>query len=311
MPDALLSPWVAFFAVVVLLFAIDLLWGSRGTDLRAAVLWSAVWIGAGLAFGVWVWATQGGTAATAYYTAYLLEKSLSVDNIFVFVLVFAELRIPASQQHRVLLLGILGALVMRALMIWLGVYLLARFHWVTYPFAALLLIAAIRLLFGESAERRIVKDSCAACSTWVAWFIPVTSYDGGPHFIVRDAGRLVATPMLVALILIETTDLIFALDSIPAVLAITRDPYIVYSSNVFAMLGLRSLYFVLADVVQRFHYLRPGLATVLCFVAAKMLLAGTIEIPVAVSLVVIVAIVLVALAASWAFPRHASVQAGS
>lgn len=310
MPDTLLSPWIVFFAVVALLFAIDLLWGSRGTSLRAAVAWSALWVGAGLTFGLWVWASQGTGAAAAYYAAYLLEKSLSVDNIFVFVLVFAELRIPPERQHRVLLLGIVGALVMRALMIWLGIYLLARFHWVIYPFAALLLVAALRLLFGESGERRIVKNSCAACSTWVAWFIPVTSYDGGPHFVIRDAGRLVATPMLVALILIETTDLIFALDSIPAVLAITRDPYIVYTSNVFAMLGLRSLYFVLADAVQRFHYLRPGLAAILCFVAAKMLLAGTVEIPVAVSLLVIVAVVLLALAASWMFPRQATAQAG-
>jgi tellurite resistance protein TerC len=277
--------------------------------LRAAALWAAVWVGAGLAFGLWVWASHGATAATAYYTAYLLEKSLSIDNIFMFVLVFAELRIPASQQHRVLLLGILGALVMRALMIWLGVYLLARFHWVTYPFAALLLIAAVRLLFGESAEQRLVKQSCAVCSTWVAWFIPVTDTGSGQRFVVREAGKLVATPMLVALILIETTDLIFALDSIPAVLAITRDPVIVYTSNVFAKLTLRTLYFVLADVIGRFHYLRPGLAVVLCFVAVKMLLAGTVDIPVGASLLLIVAIVLVTLVASWAFPRHATAQA--
>ena len=210
-----MQPWAGFFALVVLLLAIDLLLGSRGTDLRAAALWSVVWVGAGLAFGLWVWATQGGDLATAYYAAYLLEKSLSVDNIFVFVLIFSELRIPAHLQHRVLLFGIAAALVMRAVMIWLGVYLLARFHWVVYPFAALLLLAAARLLFGESAERRIVKESCAACSTWVARFIPVTPVGQGQRFLLRQHGKLVATPMLVALILIETTDLIFALDSIP------------------------------------------------------------------------------------------------
>jgi tellurite resistance protein TerC len=304
MLEAFLHPWASFFALVVLLFAIDLLVGSRGTDLRAAVLWSVIWVGAGLAFGLWVWATQGSDVATTYYAAYLLEKSLSVDNIFVFVLIFSELRIPAHQQHRVLLLGIAGALVMRAAMIWLGVYLLARFHWVIYPFAALLMLAAARLLFGESAERRIVKESCAACSTWVARFIPVTPVGQGQRFLLRQGGKLVATPMLVALILIETTDVIFALDSIPAVLAITRDPYVVYTSNVFAMLGLRALYFVLADVVHRFHYLRPGLALILAFVACKMLLAGTIDIPVAVSLIVIAGIALLALAASWAFPKQ-------
>jgi len=299
----ILSPaWLVFAALVVALFAVDMLWGSRGGGLRGALGWSAVWVGAGVAFGLWVWASRGGIAATEYYAAYLLEKSLSIDNIFVFVLIFSELRIPAGQRHRVLLFGVVSALVMRAIMIWLGVYLLARFHWVIYPFAALLLIGALRLLFGESAERRAVKEACAACSTWVARIVPVTPYMQDQRFFLHRGGRWVATPLFVALILIETTDVIFALDSIPAVLAITSDPYIVYTSNVFAMLGLRSLDFVLAGVVQRFHYLRAGLAAVLCFVAAKMLLAGTIDISVGVSLGVIVAIVLAALAASWAFP---------
>ena len=302
MLEALSPDWIAFFALVVALFAIDLIWGSRGGDLRTALSWSAVWVGGGLIFGIWVWASQGGTAATTYYTAYLIEKSLSIDNVFVFVLIFSELRIPAGQQHRVLLLGVVGALAMRALLIWLGVYLLSRFHWVIYPFAALLLVAALRLLFGESTERRLVKEACAACSTWVARIVPVTPYMQGQRFFLHRGGRWVATPLFVALILIETTDLIFALDSIPAVLAISRDPYIVYTSNVFAMLGLRSLYFVLADVVQRFRYLRTGLAAILGFVAAKMLLSGVIEIPVATSLIVILAIVLAAIAASWVFP---------
>ena len=229
---------------------------------------------------------------------------MSVDNIFVFVLIFSQLQIPAHQQHRVLLLGIVGALVMRAILIWFGIYLLERFHWVIYPFAALLLVAALRLLFGENVERRYVKESCAACSTWIARFIPVTPVGHGQRFVVREQGRLVATPMLVALIVVETTDLIFATDSIPAVLAITRDPYIVYTSNIFALLGLRALYFVLADVVQRFHYLRPGLAAILCFVACKMLLTGIVDISVAVSLIVIVVIVLLAVAASWKFPKQ-------
>jgi len=308
MLEALLEPWAVFFALIIFLFAIDLLLGSRDTGLRTAVLWSGIWIGAGLTFGLWTWASQGGDVATAYYTAYLLEKSLSIDNIFVFVLIFSELRIPARQQRRVLLLGVVGALVMRAAMIWFGVYLLERFHWIIYLFAALLLIAATRLLFGESAERRIVKESCAACSSWVAWLVPVTPLSQGQQFLLRQRGKLVATPMFVALILIETTDLIFAMDSIPAVLAITRDPYVVYTSNIFAMLGLRALYFVLADIVRRFHYLRPGLALILCFVAGKMLLTGMIDIPVAVSLIVIAGIVLLALAASWLFPRQEQVR---
>jgi TerC family integral membrane protein len=308
MLDSFVQPWAAFFGLVILLFAIDLFFGSRGQDLRVAALWSAIWVGAGLAFGIWIWAFQGSDVAIAYYAAYFLEKTLSVDNIFVFVLIFSELRIPSNQQHRVLLLGVVAALVMRALMIWLGIYLLQRFHWVIYPFAALLLIAAGRILFGESAERRLVKESCAACSTWVARLIPVSPVAQGQRFLVREHAKLLATPMLVALVLIESTDLIFALDSIPAVLAITRDPYVVYTSNIFALLGLRALSFVLADVVLRFHYLRPGLAVILGVVACKMLLTGTIDIPVAASLIVIVGIVLAALAASWAFPEQEQVR---
>jgi tellurite resistance protein TerC len=305
MLEPLFQQWAAFFGLVILLFTIDLLFGSRRADLRAAMLWSAIWVGAGLAFGLWIWMFQGGgEVATVYYAAYFLEKSLSVDNIFVFVLIFSQLQIPARQQHRVLLLGIVGALVTRAVLIWFGIYLLERFHWVIYPFSGLLLVAAIRLLFGEIAERRVVKESCAACSTWIARVIPVTPAAHGQRFVLREHGKLVATPMLVALILIETTDLIFATDSIPAVLAITRDPYIVYTSNIFALLGLRALYFVLADIVQRFRYLRPGLAAILCVVACKMLLTGMVDISVAVSLIVIVGIVLVAVIASWMFPKQ-------
>jgi len=304
MLELLIQPWTAFIVLVVLLFTVDLLSGSRGTDLRAAILWSAIWVGAGLAFGLWIWRLQGSQIAAEYYAAYLLEKSLSADNIFVFVLIFSELRIPSHQQHRVLLWGVAGALVMRAILIWFGVYLLERFHWIIYPFAGLLLVAALRILFGENVERRYVKESCTACSTWIARFIPVTPVGHGQRFVVREQDRLVATPMLVALIVVETTDLIFATDSIPAVLAITRDPYIVYTSNIFALLGLRALYFVLADVVQRFHYLRPGLAAILCFVACKMLLTGIVDISVAVSLIVIVGIVLLAVAASWTFPKQ-------
>src|SRR5262245_7108996 len=296
------AAWLVFFGAVAALFTLDMVRGSRGGDLGTALGRSALWVGSGLLFGLWVWASRGGPAATEYYAAYLLEKALSIDNIFVFVLIFAELRISLNMQHRVLLLGVASALVMRALMIWLGVYLITRFHWVIYPFAVLLLIAALRLLVGEGTERRLVRDACAACGTWVVRIVPVTPYMPDQRLFLHRGGRWVATPLFVALILIETTDIIFALDSIPAVLAITRDPFIVYTSNVLAMLGLRSLYFVLADVVQRFRYLRTGLAAVLCLVAAKMLLSGTIEVPVVTSLIVILAVVLVALAASWIIP---------
>ena len=232
------------------------------------------------------------------------RKSLSVDNIFEIVLIFSQLRIPAPSaasrappRHR--------RRARHARADDLGRRLSApAFPLGDLSIAALLLFAAVRLLFGENTERRLVEESCAACTTWVAKIIPVTPMADGQRFLVRINGKLMATPMFVALILIETTDIIFALNSIPAVLAITRDPYIVYTSNIFALLGLRALYFVLADVVGRFHYLRPGLAAVLCFVACKMLLTGILEISTAASLGIIAAIVLIAIAASWVFPKQ-------
>lgn len=238
----------------------------------------AFWIAVALAIGVWVAVSQGATVAAEYYAAYLLELSLSVDNIFVFVIVFAELRIPAEHQRRVLRWGIAGALVFRAVMIAAGIALVERFHWIMYPFAALILFAAWRMLFARERERRVVAGACDVCSTWIARVVRVSPVLHGHDFWRREAGRLVATPLLVALVVIETTDIVFALDSVPAVLAITRNPLIVYSSNVLAMFGLRSLYFVVSDAIDRLRYLRQGLATVLVFTAAKMVSAEWIHI---------------------------------
>ena len=221
------------------------------------ILWVVVWVGLGLALGLWILATQGTGAAAEYYAAYFLEKSLSVDNIFVFIIIFSELHIPAEYQRRVLRFGIAGALVFRALLIGAGIALIERFSWVTYPFAALILFAAWRLLFGAERERVVVQGACSVCDTWIARLVRVDPALHGHDFWRREGGRLVATPLFVALVVIETTDLVFALDSIPAVLAVTRNPFIVYSSNIMAMLGLRSLYFVLADVLDRMRYLRP------------------------------------------------------
>jgi len=229
------------------------------------------WIGVALAFGGGLAISKGGTAGAEYYAAYLLEFSLSVDNIFVFVIVFSELHIPAEHQRRVLGWGIAGALVFRALMIGAGIALVRRFHWITYPFAALILFAAWRMLFAERRERRVVERACDVCSTWIARVIPVSPVLQGHAFWRREGGRLIATPLFVALAVIETTDIVFALDSVPAVLAITRNPLIVYSSNVLAMFGLRSLYFVVSGALDRLRYLRQGLATVLLFTGAKMI----------------------------------------
>jgi tellurite resistance protein TerC len=304
--------WVLFASLVLAMLALDL--GALRTSrrepqeitLRSAALWSGAWIGLGLCFSLVVLALYGSGPALAYLTAYVLEKSLSVDNIFVFVLIFSELQIPPAQQRRVLYWGIVGALAARALLIAVGIYLLERFHWVIYPFAALIILAAGRLLWGREKERELVVGACAVCTSWVARFIPITPLLRGGQFWIRQNGRLVVTPLFVALIVVETTDVIFALDSIPAVFAVTREPFLVYTSNVFAMLGLRSLYFLLAGIVDRFRYLRVGLAAILLFVAGKMLSSEIVDVPTWVSLFVIAGALALAVTASllWA-PRPA------
>jgi len=266
------------------------------------------WVGVALAFGVWVAAARGGTAAAEYYAAYLLEFSLSVDNIFVFVIIFAELHIPAEYQRRVLGWGVTGALLFRASMIAAGITLFQRVHWIIYPFAGLLLLAAWRMLFAEERSRRVVEQACNVCSTWIARVVPVSPVLRGHHFWGREGGRLVATPLFVALVVIETTDIVFALDSVPAVLAITRRPLIVYSSNVLAMFGLRSLYFVVSAALGRLRYLRQGLAAVLVFTAAKMIGSSWIEISPGVSVGVIGVLLGVTIAASLRAPRRAARQ---
>jgi tellurite resistance protein TerC len=260
--------------------------------------WVIVWVGLGLALGLWVAATQGRSAATEYFAAYLLEESLSIDNIFVFVVIFSELHIPAEHQRRVLLFGVAGALVFRALAIGAGITLVERVQWITYLFAILILFAAWRLLFGAERERKVVKKACDVCDTWIARVVRVSPVLHGHDFWRRESGRLVATPLLVALVVIETTDIVFALDSIPAVLAVTRNPLIVYSSNVMAMLGLRSLYFVLSDAVYRLRYLRTGLAALLVFTAAKMLVSDWVQVSAGVSVAIIAAVLLATIAAS-------------
>ena len=264
------------------------------------LLWVAVWVGLGLALGLWVLGTQGIDAAAEYYAAYFLEQSLSVDNIFVFVIIFSELHIPAEYQRRVLQFGIAGALLFRALLIGAGIALIERFNWATYPFAALILFAAWRLLFGVERERKVVEGACNVCETWIARLVGVSPALHGHDFWRRVDGRLVATPLFVALVVIETTDLVFALDSVPAVLSVSRNPFIVYSSNIMAILGLRALYFVLSDVVDRLRYLRHGLALVLAFTAAKMLTHEWIHISAGVSVLVIGIILVTTIAASVA-----------
>ena len=297
--------WTVFWGATAILLLVDIAVGRTGrgrSTLRSAALWSAVLIGVGLLFGAWLSVRLGVDAGLLYLTAYLVEKSLSVDNLFVFILIFSNIGLPAPLQHRALFWGVAGALIMRAILIALGVYLLERFHWMIYPFAALLLFAAIRLLFGEKQQRKRVEAGCSLCSSWIARFIPIRPVSDSKRFLVREDGRLKATPLFVALIMVEVTDLVFALDSIPAVLAVTRDPFLVYTSNVFAILGLRSLYSLLAGVMQRLRFLRTGLAVMLLFVAAKMLLAEVIPISPRASLAAIATIFAASVLASRLFP---------
>ena len=267
---------------------------------RRAALWSAVWLGLGLGFGAWIAHARGGEAAVIYLTAYFLEMSLSIDNLFIFILIFSLTGIPAGLQQRALFWGIFGAIAMRAVMILAGVELLERFHWMVYPLAGLLVYAAYRMLRGE--EQRFVEKRCALCESWLARFVPIEPRLHGSRFVVRVNGRLMATTLLVALTVIETTDLVFAIDSIPAVFAVTRDPFLVYTSNIFALLGLRSLYFLLAGVIRELRFLKAGLAVMLLLAASKLALGEVLHVPPLVSLAAILVILTVSVAASLLFP---------
>ncbi len=242
-------------------------------------------------------------ARSRVLTGYLIEKALSVDNIFVFLLVFSYFRVPPKYQHRVLFWGVVGALLMRGGMIVAGSYLIARFHWIIYLFGAFLVVTAIRM---ATQDERAIEPEANPVIRLVRRLVPVTNTYHGQHFFVRENSRWTATPLFIVLVSIEFTDLVFAVDSIPAIFAVTQDPFLVYTSNVFAILGLRSLYFLLADVVGRFHFLKLGLAAVLGFVGGTMLPADVFKIPIGVSLGVIALLLAVSIAASWMLPRESA-----
>jgi TerC family integral membrane protein len=270
--------WATFLAFVIAMLALDMLVLHRRVhevSLREAAAWSAVWIILGLGFGGLLWAWKGGGTAQAYLAGYLIEKSLSVDNVFLFAAIFAAFAIPARYQHRVLMFGILGALVMRALFIAAGITLLEAIHPVIYVFGAVLLVAAFNMLRGGTHP---VTENPRALRL-LRRVLPVTDHLHDQRFIVRESGYLRATPLLAALVAIETADVIFAVDSIPAILAVTTDPFVVYTSNVFALLGMRALYFLLAGAAARLRYLQPGLAVILGGVAVKLLLADVWKFP--------------------------------
>jgi len=281
--------WIAFLVFVLAMLALDLGVFHRhahAVKVKEALVWSLVWVGLAACFGGLVYFLFGYERALEFATGYVIEKALSVDNLFVFVVLFGAFKVPQAAQHRVLFWGVLGALVMRALFIAAGSVLLTRFSWLIYLFGAFLVFTAIKL-WREKSDAQAESPLESKIYKLFMRLVPTTSKLDGHRFFTRENGRRLATPLFMVLLLVEVTDLIFAVDSIPAVFAVTRDPFIVFTSNVFAILGLRSLYFVLADFVQRFHYLKPALALVLGFVGVKMLAMGVVHVPIWLSLAVI------------------------
>ena len=295
--------WIAFHVGVFIVLAIDLIGFNRKAhivSIKEATAWSAVWVLLSLSFNLLVWRLKGPQAALEFFTGYVIEYSLSVDNIFVFVLIFTYFQVPKKYQHRVLVWGILGALMMRGIMIGLGVALVERFHFVLYIFGAFLLFTGFRMLVSKGEE--IDLESNFVLRLARRWMRVTPKYHG-QAFLVKSEGTWMLTPLALVLLCIESMDLVFAVDSIPAVFAITRDQFIIYTSNVCAILGLRSLYFVLAHIIDRFIYLKTGLAIVLGFVGIKMIGADLFHIPIWISLGFILTVLAVTITASMRATR--------
>lgn len=298
-----LSFWIIFNTGILLLLVLDLAVLSRRHKVmpfKQALLMSAFWIGLAAAFAIFVQRWLGPTKALEFTTGYLLEEALSVDNLFLFILFFAYFKVPPEEEKTVLFWGIIGALVMRGIFIWAGVTLIERFHWILYLFGVFVIWTGFQLLrsSGEQKDpsKNIVLKYCRR-------FLPLTDTFEGKHFIVRRNGKMFFTPLFVVLLVVETTDVLFATDSIPAILAVTRDPFIVYTSNVFAILGLRSLYFALAGMMKLFHYLHYGLAIILMFIGVKMLLPDQYDVPIWVALAVVAGVLAISVLASVLFPK--------
>ncbi len=302
--------WIGFNGFVLIMLALDLGVFHRKAHivtLKESLTWTAVWVVMAMIFNFGIGHYMGNQKALEFFTGYVIEKSLSVDNVFVFALLFSYFAVPPLYQHKVLFWGILGALVMRAVMIALGAKLITEFAWVIYIFGAFLILTGIKMIFKK--EEEIHPERNPVVRLFKRW-MPVTSEYRADKFFVREKGILMATPLFVVLLLVEFTDLIFAVDSIPAIFAVTTDAFIVYTSNVFAILGLRSLYFALAGVMGKFHYLKIGLGVVLTFVGVKMLLAHSPwKIDTLVSLGVIVLVLAASVVASWLWPKKLVVKA--
>jgi tellurite resistance protein TerC len=294
--------WTAFVAVVLVLLSLDLGIFHRkahAVTIREALFWSLTWIILSLSFGIWVFHTFGRQNGLEFFTGYLIEYALSIDNVFVFILIFSYFKVPVTLHHRVLFWGILGALLMRASFICAGAIVISTFHWVLYLFGAFLLFTGIKILRQGDTE---VEPERNPVVRLFQRFVPMASGYESQRFFLRKAGKLTATPLALVLVTVEATDLVFATDSIPAIFGVTQDPFIVYTSNVCAILGLRSMYFLLAAVIPRFVYLGPGLGLVLGFIGIKMLVSGVYVIPTGLSLGVVAAILAGAVVLSLLFP---------
>ena len=302
MSSALLG-WLAFGVLVVGVLALDLGVGQRSDramPVREALRWSVLWIAVAILFGVGINARLGGQKALEFFTGYVVELSLSADNIFVFLMLFTYFRVPDPYRHKVLLWGIIGALVMRGVFIAAGVTLIQRFHMVFYVFGALLIGSGVKMAFERGVEIHPERNPLLRLARRL---LPVTKTYAGDRFFTFEGGRRYATPLFIVLVVVETTDLVFAIDSIPAVLAITQDPFIVYTSNIFAVLGLRAMFFALAGVVGMFRYLSVGLSAILVLIGAKMLLIDVVSVPTAASLAAVGVILAVSVVASVLRPK--------
>jgi tellurite resistance protein TerC len=301
--------WIGFSVFILFMLSLDLgLFNRKAHAIRyrEAAIWSGVWVTLAMIFAGIVFWYQGTDLGLKFLTGYVIELSLSVDNLFVFLLIFSFFKVPAKVQHRVLFWGVMGALVMRLTMIFVGAALINRFHWIIYIFGAFLVYTGIKMFRQEDTDIQPEENPLVRA---VTRYIPITRHYEGQHFFTRVNGKLTGTLLLLVLVIVEVTDLVFAVDSIPAIFAITTNTFIVYTSNVFAILGLRSMYFLLAGVVEKFQYLRMGLAIVLTFIGAKMLIEAVhVVIPVWVSLVVVGSVLLASVVASILWPKAAELE---
>jgi tellurite resistance protein TerC len=302
--------WLGFAVVMTVIFIIDVGVFSRKSHevkFREALLWTLAWVSLAGAFNVWVHVAMGQEKALEFLAGYLIEESLSVDNLFVFIMIFSYFRISRIHQPKILKWGILGALVMRGIFIFAGIGLIEMFHWMTYLFGGVLLFTGAKMAFGGEEHVEPEKNLLVRL---VARFLPITKRIRDDRFFIRKGGKIAATPLFLALLVVESSDVIFAVDSIPAVLAVTRDPLIVYTSNIFAIMGLRSLYYLLANVMEMFVYLKMGISIVLAFVGLKMLLVDIYPVPIHFSLGIIVGVLALAIIMSVTFGKKGNHRAG-